>query len=126
MSQHDTGHFCWNELATAEVKKAKEFYSKLLGWQYKEIHSEEMTYTIIQAGDKEIAGIWEIPADQQNMIPPHWMSYILVDNVAATLEKAKQHGAQEIKEVTYVGDLGLFAIIKDPTGAHIAFWESNN
>ncbi|VEB34123.1 glyoxalase/bleomycin resistance protein [Legionella sainthelensi] len=124
MSQHSIGQFCWNELATADVKKSKEFYSQLLGWHYKEIHSDEMTYTIIQSGDKEIAGIWQIPTDQQNTIPPHWMAYILVNNVAETLKKAKQHGAQEIKGVTHVGDMGLFAIIKDPTGAHIAFWES--
>ncbi|KTD72687.1 VOC family protein [Legionella tucsonensis] len=124
MSQNSIGQFCWNELATADVKKAKEFYSKVLGWQFKEIHSGEMTYTLIQANDKEFAGIWQIPTDQQNEIPPHWMAYILVNDAADTLAKAKQNGAQEIKGVTHAGDMGLFAIIKDPTGAHIAFWES--
>ncbi|QMT59526.1 VOC family protein [Legionella sp. PC997] len=124
MSQNSMGQFCWNELATADVNKAKEFYSKVLGWQFKEIHSGEMTYTLIQANDKEFAGIWQIPANQQNEIPPHWMAYILVNNVADTLAKAKENGAQEIKGVTHVGDMGLFAIIKDPTGAHIAFWET--
>ncbi len=123
MSQNSIGQFCWNELATADVKKAKEFYSKVLGWQFKEIHSGEMTYTIVQANDKDIAGIWQIPTNQQNEIPPHWMAYILVNNVADTLAKAKQNGAQEMKGVTHAGDMGLFAIIKDPTGAHIAFWE---
>ncbi|KTC89621.1 VOC family protein [Fluoribacter dumoffii] len=124
MSQHSMGQFCWNELATADVQKAKEFYSKVLGWKFKEIHSGDMTYTIVQIDDKDIAGIWQIPTKQQNEIPPHWMAYILVDNAADTLAKAKQNGAEEIKEVTHVGDMGLFAIIKDPTGAHIAFWET--
>ncbi|KTD42150.1 VOC family protein [Legionella parisiensis] len=124
MSQSSMNQFCWNELATADVKKAKEFYSKVLGWQFKEIQSGEMTYTLIQANDKEFAGIWQIPTNQQNEIPPHWMAYILVNDVADTLAKAKQNGAQEIKEVTHAGDMGLFAIIKDPTGAHVAFWET--
>ncbi|MCE0722988.1 MULTISPECIES: VOC family protein [Legionella] len=124
MSQNSMNQFCWNELATADVKKAKEFYSKVLGWQFKEIQSGEMTYTLIKADDKEFAGIWQIPTDQQNEIPPHWMAYILVKDVADTLAKAKQNGAQEIKGVTHAGDMGLFAIIKDPTGAHIAFWET--
>lgn len=42
-----------------------------------------MTYTMIKKGDKNLGGIWAIPKDQQKEIPPHWMSYILVENVAA-------------------------------------------
>lgn len=124
MSEVSMGQFCWNELATADVGKAKDFYSKVLGWKFKEISTGEMTYTLIHNNDREFAGIWQIPNDLQNEIPPHWMAYILVNDVAETLEKAKQNGAQEMKEVTPVGDMGLFAIIKDPTGAHIAFWET--
>lgn len=29
-----------------------------------------------------------------------------------------------MKEVTKAGDFGLFAIIKDPVGAHIALWQT--
>ncbi|KTD67063.1 glyoxalase/bleomycin resistance protein [Legionella steelei] len=125
MAQDSMGQFCWNELATADVKKAKEFYSKVLGWQFKEIFADEtMTYTLIQTNDKDVGGMWQIPTNQQKEIPPHWMAYILVNNVAETLAKAKQNGAQEVKGVTQVGEMGLFAIIQDPTGAHIAFWET--
>lgn len=123
MSEHSSGQFCWNELATVDVNKAKEFYSKVLGWEFKEIHAGEMLYTIVKSNNKEIAGIWQIPKEQMNEIPPHWMAYILVDNVENTLEKAKKNGAQEIKGVTQAGEMGLFAIIQDPTGAHVAFWE---
>ncbi|MCW8398380.1 VOC family protein [Legionella sp. PATHC038] len=127
MSENSMGQFCWNELATADVHKAKEFYGKVLGWQFKEIHSDEtMTYTLIQTKDKDVGGMWQIPANQQKEIPPHWMAYILVNNVADTLAKSKQNGAHEVKGVTQVGDMGSFAIIKDPTGAHIAFWETQS
>lgn len=123
---HSSGQFCWNELATADVHSAKNFYSKVLGWKFKEISSEHMTYTIIQVNDKDIGGIWHIPTEQQGKIPPHWMSYVLVHNVEETLKKAKEHGAQEIKGVTPVENMGRFAIITDPTGAHLAFWETDN
>jgi predicted enzyme related to lactoylglutathione lyase len=124
MTQPAIGAFCWNELATSDLNKAKEFYSKVLGWQFREIKSEEMTYTIVKSKDQDIAGIWQIPTDQQKVIPPHWMAYILVEDVKEALAKAKQHGAQEIKGITQAGDMGLFAIIVDPTGAHLAFWEA--
>jgi predicted enzyme related to lactoylglutathione lyase len=123
MNQPNTGQFCWNELATSDVLKAKEFYRKLLGWEFKDIKSDNMTYTLIRSNDKECGGIWQIPNDQKTNIPPHWMSYISVQDVKETLENAKKHGATEVKGVIQVGDMGRLAIIKDPTGAHIAFWE---
>ena len=80
--------------------------------------------TIIKKRDNEFGGIWAIPADQQSQIPPHWLAYILVDNVEQSLEKARKNGATVIKPVQKASDVGLFAIIKDPVGAHIALWQS--
>lgn len=124
MTQASMGQFCWNELATPNSKKAKEFYGDVFGWQFKDIDMGDMTYTVIKAQDKEFAGIWQIPGDQLHEIPPHWMAYILVPDVATALKKAKQHGAEEVKGVTQAGDMGRFAIIIDPTGAHLALWET--
>lgn len=125
MTEATVGQFCWNELATPDVNKAKDFYGKVFGWQFREHKMDGMTYTLIKSKDKEFAGIWQIPTEQQKEIPPHWMAYILVADVAAALEKAKQHGAKEIKEVTQAGEMGRFAIIVDPTGAHLALWEAS-
>jgi predicted enzyme related to lactoylglutathione lyase len=118
--------FCWNELATNDVSKAKKFYSEVLGWEFREIKSDDMTYTIIRSKDKEFGGMWQISQENEEDVPPHWMAYILVTNIKDILEKAKTRGATEIKGVTHVGDMGSFAVITDPTGAHIAFWEANN
>lgn len=123
MSQTTAGQFCWNELATPNLTMAKEFYSKVLGWQFHELPAGEMTYTIVKADGKDIAGIWQIPAEQQAHIPPHWLAYILVEDVEAALAKAVAHGGKAVKEVTQAGDMGRFAIITDPTGAHLAFWQ---
>jgi hypothetical protein len=79
---------------------------------------------MVKRGDNEFAGIWEIPDDQQKAIPPHWMSYILVDNLEQSLEKIKKLGASIKVPVTKVREFGHFAVITDPTGAHVALWES--
>lgn len=126
MSQPGLGELCWNELATPDLKKSKEFYSKVFGWQFTDTTTDDMTYTLVKSKDQEFAGIWEIPKDQQAHIPPHWIAYILVADVAVALKKAVQHGAKEMKGVTQAGDMGQLAIITDPTGAHIALWEPSN
>ena len=123
-NQYMAGEFCWNELATPNVKAAKEFYANAFGWEFTDHKMDGGTYSMITCGDKEFAGMWEIPHDQQKHIPPHWMSYILVDNLVKSLEMVKKHGASLKVPITKAGDFGQFAIIIDPTGAHIALWES--
>lgn len=118
------GEFVWNELATTNVQGAKDFYGKVFGWEFVDKNMGDMTYTMIKKGNKEFGGIWAIPAAQQSQIPPHWLAYILVENVEQSLEKARQNGAIVIKPVQKAGDMGIFAIIQDPVGAHIALWQA--
>jgi predicted enzyme related to lactoylglutathione lyase len=124
MSNPNFGEFCWNELATPSLQAAKDFYGKLLGWKFTDHNMGDSIYTMILSGEKEFGGIWQIPLDRVNEIPPHWMGYILVKNIEQTLKTAEGLGANVKMPVTKAGDFGLFAVITDPTGAHIAFWES--
>ena len=118
------GELCWNELMTTDAKRAKEFYSSLFGWEAQDHDVGSMTYTMLKKGDKEIGGLLQIPQDKQKQVPPHWLSYVSVENTEIMLKKAQTLGATVIAPVTPVGDFGQFAIIQDPTGAHIALWQS--
>lgn len=117
------GEFCWNELVTSNVKAAKDFYGKVFNWQFSDQEMGDTIYTMIQINGKERGGIWAIPKDKEKHIPPHWMAYILVENIEIALEKALEHGATVVKPATACCDFGHLAIIRDPTGAHIALWQ---
>ena len=123
-NEFKTGEFCWNELATTNVKAAKEFYSQSFGWTFSDHEMGDATYSMIKYGNKEFAGMWQIPHDQEKQIPPHWMSYISVNNLEQSIEKVKKHGATIKVPLTKAGDYGQFAVIIDPTGAHVALWQS--
>lgn len=123
--QPTPGQFCWNELSTTNVKDAKDFYGKVFGWEFIDHDMGDMTYTMIKVDGKDNGGIWAIPKDKEKEIPPHWMAYLLVENLNASLEKARQHGATIVTPPTQAGDFGELAIITDPTGAHIALWQSS-
>ncbi|MBI2707540.1 MAG: VOC family protein [Proteobacteria bacterium] len=123
-TQPQVGEFCWNELMTSDTKKAQAFYTALLGWTTQEHDMGDKTYTMFMSGDKGMGGMMQTPKDQANQIPPHWMSYICVADVEKTLEKAKSLGGTVKVPVTNVPGMGRFIIIQDPTGAHIAFWQS--
>lgn len=118
------GQFCWNELATTNLTAAKDFYAKSFGWSFTDSDMGEMTYTMIKSDGKEFAGMWQIPTDKAHEIPPHWMCYILVKNLENSLKEVQKNGATIQVPATPVGNFGQFAVIIDPTGAHIALWES--
>lgn len=126
MTKPSPGEFCWTNLLTANVQAAKEFYGQVFGWEYIESPSENTNVIIIKQGDKEMGGIVEIPAEKQDEIPPHWMNYILVDDIDGIVQKARDHGAIIRREVTTVEGKGRYAVIADPTGAHFSLWQPLN
>lgn len=117
------GEFCWGELLTSDTKKARDFYTSVLGWETKNLNVEDKPYTMFMTENKGFAGMMQIPSEQKGK-GPQWLSYIAVKDLMETLEKAKKLGASILKPVTLIPEKGRFVIISDPTGAPIGFWES--
>jgi predicted enzyme related to lactoylglutathione lyase len=81
----------------------------------------EAVYRLAKVGEKSAAGIMKMTSPQfPDFVPPHWMSYIAVDNVDSRFEKALALGGEGIHPPTDIPEVGRFCIIKDPTGAAIA------
>jgi hypothetical protein len=79
------------------------------------------TYTLIGVGEGTGGGI------MKQMIPhgpSMWMPYVLVDDIKAATQKARSLGANVMKDVTEVGDMGWLSIFNDPTGAMIGLWQA--
>jgi len=109
------------ELTTHDLPKAKEFYSALFGWQLQDMPmADGKTYTMINVGDGTGGGMMTAPDPG---IPPHWLPYVAVDDLAASTTRAKDLGATMIMENIRVADYGKFTILRDPTGAVIAMWQ---
>jgi len=117
------GEFCWNELMTPDTKKAAAFYTAFLGWTTIDHDMGGMTYTMFMQGEKGMGGMLQTPADKVGQVPAHWMGYVSVENVDKSLEKAKSLGANIVVPKTIAGNMGCFAIIQDPTGAHVGMWQ---
>lgn len=117
------GTFCWNELMTRDVAGAKKFYSELLGWQMEDCDMGECgMYTVLKAGDEQIGGMYQMQGEQFEGVPPHWMSYITVENVDDATKKAEELGATVCVPPSDIPDTGRFSVITDPTGATIALF----
>lgn len=126
ITTHPQGNFCWTELATTEQAAAKEYYSKLFGWNPNDYPmGPDAVYTMLDFHGKNAAALYGMDKDQQSRgVPPHWNYYVSVTNVDEMTAKAKSLGATAIMEPFDVMDVGRMSVIQDPTGAALCLWQA--
>lgn len=122
----EPGSFCWTEIASNNAEKCKTFYSNVFGWTFQD--SKAMTdgfayHEFSTGGDYPAGGLYEISAEmcgEGELPPPHFLSYVAVDDVDENAKLAVELGGKLIKEPMDIPNVGRFAIIQDPTGGIVA------
>ncbi len=114
------GHFSWNELATKDTKAAGDFYTKLLGWTTAEMDmGSGGKYTILKDGEAMVGGMMQM-TEEWGDLPPHWMSYITVENVDESCKHVEKLGGKVCVPPTDIPEVGRFSVITDPTGGTVS------
>jgi uncharacterized protein len=113
------------ELVTQDLQKSRDFYGQLFDWKLEHVLMGPEPYTLIGVG-KDSGGVGGLMMKSPVAgVPTFWLSYVLVDDVKASMEKAKSLGATVIRDVTEVPNTGWFSIIQDPQGAVLGLWKAN-
>ncbi len=122
MTHH--GSPCWYELTTTpgQLKAAEDFYSKVIGWNFKDAGMDGFSYHLASSGSDMIAGAMEMPADVSGM-PPMWMLYFAVDDADKAVTAMVKAGAKIHREVAEIPGTGRFALLADPQGAGFGILE---
>ncbi|HEX8733894.1 MAG TPA: VOC family protein [Pyrinomonadaceae bacterium] len=114
------GEVCWTEIATNNLEACKGFYSELFGWKLKESKATgEMGMEYIEFGASESCpsgGMYQMGKEYGDA-PPHWMSYVSVDDVDAAAAKVWELGGKVCVPPTDILNVGRFSVVSDPTGA---------
>jgi len=119
-----THTFCWVELNTSDPSAARPFYEKLFGWKMNEMPMPTGNYLMANVGDASVSGITKLPDEAKKMgAPPHWLSYVSVDDPEKTVDKAKSLGGKVLTGPKQWGP-GTIALIQDPSGGVFAIWHS--
>lgn len=126
-TQYTPGTFSWADLATTDQDAAKTFYAALFGWEYEDNPiGEGAFYSTATLGGRAVAAIAPQPPQQRDAgAPPVWNSYVTVDDVDATLVRARELGATVHADAFDVMEAGRMGVIQDPQGAYILPWQPN-
>ncbi len=117
------GKFVWFELVSADAKKAQEFYGEIFGWKVQGFPMGGQTYEMILAGDEMLGGYAKPKSDRQ---PPHWISYVSVDDVDAAAKAAAANGGKVVEAPSDIPGVGRTARIADPQGAEICPFKNSD
>jgi len=124
-TRHEPGTFCWVGLATSDPVGAKAFYGDLFGWQTEDLPATEAgTYTALRLFGKDVAILYRQTQEARSAgAPPHWTSYISVDDADATTQRVRRLGGTVLRMPFDVIDAGRVAAVRDPLGAIVSLWQ---
>jgi uncharacterized protein len=112
---------CWRELATHDLPKAIEFYSKLFGWNIAQSKVTPMEYKEIHKDGVATGGMMAIDENWGPTPPPSfWSTYISVENADETVEKIKAEGGRISHGPFDAPGVGRMAMVADPSGTSFA------
>jgi predicted enzyme related to lactoylglutathione lyase len=113
------GTFCWIDLGTTDVARAKTFYRELFGWEMEDLPAEAATYTMCRLNGKAVAGMHE-HSEEEGV---GWSSSISVDDVDGSTSRAGRLGATVLIEPFEIPAAARISVIRDPSGAEVQLWQ---
>ena len=126
VSEHRQGVPSWVELSTTDVEGALRFYGGLFGWgddprpmpQGGDYHMQQLE------GDNVAAISPQQDEERAQHIPPHWGTYLAVNDVDQAAARVAAAGGQLLMPPMDVMDSGRMAIVADPTGGAVGLWQA--
>ena len=110
------------EIPADDIGRAKDFYSKLFGWEIKDTSLPGMEYwSITTSGENPVhGGMMKREAPQQQII-----NYVDVPSVADYVAKIQELGGRVLVPKTAVPGIGYFAVFMDTENNTLGIWHED-
>ena len=117
------GRIAWTDLTVPDAERLRDFYADVVGWQPSPVDMGGYAdFTMQGPGGEPVAGVCHARGPNADL-PPVWMIYINVDDLKASLERCRARGGTVLAGPRGMGQMGRYAVIRDPAGAVAALFE---
>jgi uncharacterized protein len=112
------GHWCWNELWTADTRRAVAFYEAAFGFSHdtQDIGASG-PYHMLSRGGQTRGGVMAHPFPGART---QWLPYVAVADADASVRQAGAQGGRVFVPPADIPGIGRFAVLADPFGAQFA------
>jgi predicted enzyme related to lactoylglutathione lyase len=118
------GRIAWLDLTVAGASATRDFYREVIGWAVQDVEMEDggeryADYIMLGGDGNPAAGVCHARG-VNSALPPVWMLYLPVGDLAESLRRVQEEGGKVI--TTTQGEDGgyVYAAVQDPVGVYLA------
>ncbi len=118
------GCISWLDLTVSDASATRDFYRQVVDWSVQDVEMEDAgeryaDYNMFGADGSPAAGVCH--ARGVNLgLPPIWMIYLPVGDLAESLRRVREGGGKVIKATRGTDGKSACAVVQDPVGAWLA------
>ena len=121
----ELGTIGWIDISVENAEELRDFYTAVAGWAPSEVDMGEYSdFCMMRPGSEEpAAGICHARGENAQL-PAQWLMYIVVQSVDDSAAACTTNGGEVLVGPKAMGEC-RFAVIRDPSGATAALYQSS-
>lgn len=118
------GCIAWLDLTVADASATSDFYQQVIGWAIEDVEMDDAgeryaDYNMVGGDGNAAAGICHARGANTGL-PPVWMIYLPVGDLAESIRLVPKCGGTVIKTHSNADGEAMIAFVQDPVGAYFA------
>lgn len=118
------GCIFWLDLTVPDASAVRDFYRQVVGWSVQEVEMKDgdaryVDYNMLGGDGIPAAGICHARGVNAGL-PPVWMIYLPVNDLAESIRRVEEEGGKVIKSMRGEDETYVYAAIQDRVGVYFA------
>jgi uncharacterized protein len=118
------GRIAWLDLTVPDAAAVRDFYRQVVGWSVEDVDMTDdgaryADYNMLGEDGSPAAGICHARGVNAGL-PPVWLIYLPVGDLAGSLRRVEEEGGRIIRTVPGQDGEPAYATIQDPVGSYFA------
>jgi hypothetical protein len=118
------GRIAWVDLTVSGASETRDFYRQVVDWSVQNVEIDDAgehyaDYNMLSDDGNPAAGVCHARGVNAGL-PPVWMIYLPVGDLAESLRRVQEEGGKIIKTMQEGDGQYAYAAIQDPVGAYLA------
>jgi predicted enzyme related to lactoylglutathione lyase len=123
-SEAAVGRIMWLDLTVPDADTTRDFYAQVVPWTFQNVGMKDgdkqyNDYTMHDETGKAVAGVCHARGGNAGL-PPVWLIYLPVGNLAESLGRVEEHGGKIVKASKGKDGSYNYAVVQDPVGVAFA------